>query len=189
MLTSDFLTLFCSFVPASDKCDVESECLTFDQYMAAAKELWTSTGLSKSAHVIVTSESKSVLLETVAFPLGTDNGSFPLSFITNHLDVAQDTGYIQDYLRSQKGTSITADQIQLSAMASLKLQLFSGVTLGNCCSNFHLLLKDLLSAGCGASFSNTFQCLQDHENPEFRACCSWDKSIECQSRRNLTIQH
>lgn len=171
--------------------------------MAAAKALWVTTRSEDSSgdpestattSVVVTSESKLVLSEQANYTLKSQpsqNESFVARFITNHRDVAQDTGYLEDVIFDSvnPSTSFTADQAMLSAISSLKLQLLTSVTVGNCCSNFHLLLKDLLDSGCGASFENKFQCLQDHENPEFRVCCAWDRSAECQARRQRRIEN
>ena len=99
----------------------------------------------------------------------------------------------------------------ISSLSSIQLQLHNRITIGNCCSNFHLVIKDLLSVGCGiASLSSssssslfddtnhelnidhntnrigydTFTCLQDHINPKYHICCSWDQSDRCRHRRN-----
>jgi hypothetical protein len=181
-------TLHLSLGAASDKCGIESECLSFGQYVTAAQELWmqhrgSADTTPKITSIVVTSESKQIIGEQATYIFNQSSTAqqdhFPARFITNHLDVAQDTGYLEDI---SGASTFTADQAMLSAISSLKLQLMTRVTVGNCCSNFHLLLKDLLDAGCGASFDNTFQCLQDHENPDFRVCCAWDKSPECQAR-------
>jgi hypothetical protein len=178
----------CGF-SASDKCGTESECLSFSQHLSAGLELWDSTfGKSKSKRrdVVLTTESQQIANEQQLFA----SGSSSIRFITNHLDVTQDTGYFEvNFAAANNASQATPDAIMLSALSSLKLQLKSRVTLGNCCSNFHLLLKDLLSAGCGGSPENTFQCLQRHQNPAYRICCAWDKSVECQARRveNATL--
>jgi hypothetical protein len=69
--------------------------------------------------------------------------------------------------------NMTADEIMLSAVSSLKFQLLPRMTLGNCCSNFHVLLADLLAVGCGAAQENTFRCMQENEDPRLRICCGW----------------
>lgn len=171
---------------ASDKCGVESECLSFDQYVAAAKDLWmkqsSRSNAVRTTSIVVTSESKQILGEQANYT-NHDNISFPLRFVSNRQDITQNTGYLEDVLDPSNASSFSADQAMLSAIASLKLQLLTRTTIGNCCSNFHLLLKDLLDLGCGATVENTFQCLQDHENLAYRVCCAWDKSAVCQARR------
>ena len=167
------LTTYCvpfRIYPASDKCGTESECMSFSNHLDAAQESWKHyLGADSSpTHLIVTTESRSIQEAVPDEP----------RFILNHHDVTQDTGYLDEPV-----VNTTADRVMLSALSSLKLQLQSRVTLGNCCSNFHLLLKDLLWEGCGAFPTHNFQCLQDHADPRFRLCCSWDKSDECLARR------
>jgi hypothetical protein len=166
--------------------------MTFQNHLDAAIEFWLSQ--TKGGHggnvlpgAIVTTESQKIRNEYELFLLqkhNNESSTVPsFVFYTNQLDVTQDTGYI-----SQKNTldhsTISADDVMMSAISSLKAQLATSVTLGNCCSNFHLLLKDLLEEGCGLSRTNHFQCLQEHDNPKYRICCAWDKSPECQHRWN-----
>jgi hypothetical protein len=176
---------------ASDKCNGESECLPFPSYMNAVSKIWTTRPNARLAgqpetSIIVTTESQRVLRELKDFASNDtlrESIPFPFRFVTNHRDVAQDTGYLEHIADHP---TLTADKAMLSALSSLKAQLATSVTVGNCCSNFHLLLSDLLSEGCGARKESNFQCLQDHDDPEFRICCGWDKSTECQGRRNQT---
>ena len=80
---------------------------------------------------------------------------------------------------------MTIDNIMLSAISSLKLQLHAHYTIGNCGSNLHLLLFDFLKEGCGATQQQQIvQCLQDDEDPKFRLCCEWSKSEECIAKKN-----
>lgn len=161
--------------------------------MEAAKDVWISATenipvSSPFSNIVVTTESKQVLYEQAQYAAemksNVDNHSiFSVQFITNPFDVTQDTGYFDG---STTATQYTVNQIMLSSISSLQLQLHTRTTVGNCCSNFHLLLKDLLSVGCGSLPFHAFQCLQDHANPAYRICCSWDRSAECLSRRQTT---
>jgi len=54
--------------------------------------------------------------------------------------------------------------------------------MGNCCSNFHAMLSDFLSEGCGAASDNTFMCLQEFDDPMVRVCCGWHK--DCVAKRS-----
>lgn len=182
--------------------------------MKAISNLWgkESRGRGTREHqsarpvtsVLVTTESQTVLREQRYFAAmhsnlsnnstrtlrksqentsGDDDVFVPYRFITNHRDVVQDTGYLKDIAGNEH---IKADEAMVSALSSLRAQLTAKVTVGNCCSNFHLLLSDLLYVGCGINSKQTFQCLQDNEDPELQVCCSWDMSIRCQARRNRT---
>lgn len=147
-----------------------------------------NTASSHFSSVLITTESKQVLNEQAQYAsemtLGI-KGDFPVQFITNPFDVAQGTGYFDP--SSLKSLQYSANQVMLSSISSMQLQLHARYTLGNCCSNFHLLLKDLISIGCGSHPFNEFQCLQDHSNPAYRICCSWDRSAECNARRNAAV--
>jgi hypothetical protein len=161
--------------------------------MDAARELWMNAREVPSfrfSSVVVTTESKQVLNEQAQYAsemtLDVENHStFPVRFITNPFDVAQDTGYFDGSISESQYSS---NQIMLSSISSLQLQLHARYTLGNCCSNFHLMLKDLISVGCGSNPFHTFHCLQDHTNPAYRICCSWDKSAECLARRQMALE-
>jgi hypothetical protein len=189
MLTCDCFYSYGSI--ASDKCNGESECLSFPQYMSAVSKIWTKRSNARlesqpETNIVVTTESQRVLRELEEFASNDTlrkSVPFPFRFVTNHRDVAQDTGYLEHIADHP---TLTADKAMLSALSSLKAQLATSITVGNCCSNFHLLLSDLLSEGCGARKDSNFQCLQDHDDPEFRICCGWDKSTECRARRNQT---
>jgi hypothetical protein len=84
--------------------------------------------------------------------------------------------------QSNNSNTPTADDMMVSALSSLLAQL-GPVTLsiGNCCSNFHVLLNDLLLESCGAGssgdYDHTFRCLQETANPMLMVCCGWRK--EC----------
>lgn len=151
---------------------------------------------------------------------GEANFPFKFEFITNTKDVTPDSGFMKDigerkisivsnnfskinYLRRttfylhallslvyNKDVISDADSIMLSAMSSLKAQLLPRITIGNCCSNFHTLLNDFLSEGCGAASDNKFLCLQEYEDPRLRVCCGWHKKCIADKQKliNATIK-
>jgi len=139
---------------------------------------------------VVTSESRQVLRDlndymTSNYTEKTSGESsktiFPMRFLINTFDVAQDTGYLHEMNSSY---NVSSDDAMLSALSSLKLQLTTTVATGNCCSNFHLLFKDFHNSGCGVgSGANAFfVCLQDHPDEDLRPCCKWDTSKKCDFR-------
>jgi hypothetical protein len=75
-----------------------------------------------------------------------------------------------------------ADEMMLSSMSSLKMQLVPRVSVGNCCSNFHVLLNDFLIEGCGAASDNTFLCLQEYHDPLLKVCCGWHTDCMAQKK-------
>jgi hypothetical protein len=183
---------------ASDKCLMESECLPFTTYMKIMGQIWKThvgngtAGLRRDllGNVIVTSESGNVVRDKVAFESNqtmVQSLPFSLRFVMNEDDVLQGTGLPRNFhIRSnQSGTPYSEDDIMLSAVTSLKVQLMAKYTIGNCCSNFHLLLFDFLRDGCGAATESIHRCLQENENPEFRVCCMWSDSPECKLRKQI----
>jgi hypothetical protein len=103
---------------------------------------------------------------------------FRFKFLTNNFDVTPDSGFVKDI---QQTMNFTADDSMLSAVTSLKFQLLPRVSLGNCCSNFHVLLNDFLVEGLGAASENSFKCFQEFTDPRLKICCGWHK--ECKKDR------
>jgi hypothetical protein len=158
-------------VLGSDKCALESTCLSFDRYMELVLAKWRQHGIpNKRGTVLLTSEDPHILPLRLNYA---QNKSFPLDFVVNLRDAQPGTGDSANY-RNQ------ADAIMISSLVVLKLQLFSNVLIGNCCSNFHGLLFDLVREGCGADPDMNFECLNEMEDPRFRICCGWTKEGLCQ---------
>jgi hypothetical protein len=164
---------------ASDKCSRESECLTFDQHMNATMHAWNkyekkinTTG--KAPFIIFTTESKQMVEDQTVFMNQSLSSSSQTKyrFVTNQYDVTPDSGHGV----KRPPSNATADQVMLSAISSLKLQLMARVTIGNCCSGFHVTMNSYLSEGLGAASSSSFECLQENENLEYRLCCFHAKS-------------
>jgi hypothetical protein len=132
--------------------------------------------------VVFTSEAKNMIQDQRDFETNTTlNKDFPFSFqfLTNHKEMTPDSGFVKNIKRT---VNFTADEeSMLSAVASLKFQLLPRVLLGNCCSNFHVLLNDFLVEGLGAASENTFKCLQEFEDPRVKICCGWHR--ECKRAR------
>jgi hypothetical protein len=175
---------------ASDKCYGESECLSFYQHIEATTQLWQEhqnrTGIHRpTASVVFTSEATSMVQEQKEFEKNaTLQQDFPFrfQFLTNNFDVTPDSGFVKDIKKSMK---FTADDSMLSAVTSLKFQLLPRVTLGNCCSNFHVLLNDFLVEGLGAARENSFKCFQEFDDPRLKICCGWHK--KCKKDRAIAL--
>ena len=144
----------------------------------------------KQVSIVLTTESASVLKEKDAFmenkSLVEKIAPFPFEFVINEFDIQQDSGNpkfnIPEHNLDTELKENNADEVMLSMVSSLQLQLLTRYTIGNCCSNFHRLLFELLDGGCGAAYQISLECLQENENPDFRICCVWDNSPECQKR-------
>ena len=186
-------------IRASDKCIDESECPSFDLYMDLMRTLWERHkdhnqfgGTIKNVNIILTSESLDVhqaqqnYQGTNSFTLSKPQSEavhvVPYDFITNDFDLIQNSGDP----KAIDGGNVTKEDVLLSTLGSLKMQLHSHYMVGNCCSNHHLMLVDLLKAGCGKyRHDDVSRCMQDHEDPKFRLCCAWTKTPECLERRRL----
>eukprot|EP00548_Thalassiothrix_antarctica_P000152 CAMPEP_0194143908 /NCGR_PEP_ID=MMETSP0152-20130528/13007_1 /TAXON_ID=1049557 /ORGANISM="Thalassiothrix antarctica, Strain L6-D1" /LENGTH=173 /DNA_ID=CAMNT_0038843517 /DNA_START=335 /DNA_END=852 /DNA_ORIENTATION=- len=152
----------------------------------------TSLQRQQLTSIVLTTESQSVLRDKEDFFNNSDPNliksilPFEYDFVTNEdHDVMQETGHPKEHFDSytkKEKEDITSDHIMLSMISSLKLQLMAKYTIGNCCSNFHLLLFHFLQSGCGAAQDNVGQCLQENEDAEFRLCCAWGKSEECTAK-------
>lgn len=129
---------------------------------------------STAPAVIFTTESSSMVDDKDAFM--SSHPDFSLRIVSNTHDNIPNTGFI-----SSADASVNPDASLLSAVTSLRFQLLARVTLGNCCSNFHTLLGDLLGAGCGAASTNEFHCFQEMNDPSLRICCGWFK--DCQEKK------
>jgi hypothetical protein len=177
------IPLFCFIPAASDKCHGESECLSFYQHMEGTTQLWqehqNATGINRpNPAVVFTSEATGMVREQREFETNaTMQQDFPFrfQFLTNNFDITPDTGFVQEI---QKTMNFTADDSMLSAVTSLKFQLLPRVTLGNCCSNFHVLLNDFLVEGLGAARENSFKCFQEFDDPRLKICCGWHKKCK-----------
>ena len=182
-------------IRASDKCAEESECPSFETYMSLMQsvrdtnEKYLADDRSKEnstlhTNIILTSESPDIFKAQRSFQeknnINRTDISFPFKFVTNAFDILQGTGHPGKMARNE-----SKEDILVSSLSSFKLQFYAKYNVGNCCSNFHLLLFDFLKEGCGASDSDHVpECMQDHEDKRFRVCCKWTKTEECQSRRS-----
>eukprot|EP00934_Nitzschia_sp_Nitz4_P005597 Nitzschia sp. Nitz4//scaffold36_size144017//83321//84991//NITZ4_003099-RA/size144017-processed-gene-0.238-mRNA-1//1//CDS//3329549495//5587//frame0 len=155
-------------IRGSDKCEGESTCLEFAQYMKLAKETWMKTGSNGNVQgsVIVTTEDKKLFEMRHGY---INKTGFPLSLIVNEEDSLQSTGAVKEYGEQ-------ADEVVKSSILALQMQLHAGQVFGNCCSNFHLMLFDILREGCGIVIPKA-RCLQ--ETKKYNICCAWTKGNEC----------
>jgi hypothetical protein len=139
----------------------------------------------KAPFIIFTTESKQMVEDQTVFMNQSLSSSSQnkYRFVTNQYDVTPDSGHGV----KRPPINATADQVMLSAVSSLKLQLMARLTIGNCCSGFHITMNSFLSEGLGAASSSSFECLQENENPEFRLCCHQNRI--CQEARDAAIQN
>lgn len=160
-------------IRGSDKCNGESECRTFDNYMEMIVD-WISTrtqtlqsqnDTSILDKIILTSEDKNIMSARLAYE--PKNETFPYEFIVNDEDIGQGTGLPRAF---KKGTG---DEIMLASLISMKMQLYSESLLLNHCSNFHKLIMDLALHNCGKV--KYMEVLKTHDNPDYRIKCKWGR--------------
>ena len=213
---------------ASDKCDAESECLTFTEHMTVAGEMW-ERHLNRTIHddhdhlhptIVFTTEAINMVTAQKAF-VSENRGvarypDFQFNFITNPHDVTPNSGFIKDSLRTSQRydfsmyrtflshlvvslslfflfsgeATFDADEIMMSVLSTVKAQLFTQVTVANCCSGLHQILNDFLSEGCGAVAENTYQCLQDTDDPLLVPCCGYnDECVKKKKQISLKMEY
>jgi hypothetical protein len=166
-------------IRASDKCtSSESECLSFENYtnlslaysrkkaglLNLANTTINSTSLAHDS-IVISSEAREIL--DLAIMLQKQQ-SFPLHLIMNDQDVAQGTGGVKAIQSAENG-----DEVMYSTFVSIQMQLMTGDTILNCCSNIHKLLLFFLNYGYGSAPVNYAQCLEDNDNPAYQVHCAW----------------
>jgi hypothetical protein len=111
--------------------------------------------------VILSSESKEIIEARKAYT--PKNESFPFDFIINDEDVGQGSGHPKQW------KAYTIDDILLSTMIALKLQLLPDALVINSCSNHHRMIQSFAEKGCGQV--NYIEPLHQNDNPRFRMQC------------------
>ena len=155
-------------IRGSDKCMFESSCITFETYMDLATEMVatyynSSNSTGGGVSVLLTTEDSDIAQASKRYH------SEDFDIVMNTDDVHQNTGD-----PSAERFYSQSRQIMKTTLIAIKLQMHARRTVGNCCSNFYLVIFDLLNSNCGLNEDR--QCLQEHSNPKYRICCLWDKS-------------
>jgi hypothetical protein len=147
--------------------------------MSGVTDFWhwyqNETGSDANPIVVFSTESEEMVQNQTEFVANVEwQRQFPFnfSFVRNHRDVTPDSGWVKDIRR--KKWNITADDNMLSVLSILKMQLLPRLSMGNCCSHFHMIMNELLKGGLGDANDNHFKCMQDFDDPDLRMCC-WGK--------------
>jgi len=117
--------------------------------------------------VILTSESKEILRSRLSYT--PKNESFPFDFIVNEQDVGQGTGRPTSFMKGNN--KFLGDDVMVSSLVSLKMQLYAESLVMNTCSNFHFLIGTMTYLGCG--LNQYSEGLKDNDNPKFRLKCGF----------------
>ncbi|KAG7357533.1 hypothetical protein IV203_002221 [Nitzschia inconspicua] len=153
-------------VRGSEKCG-ESSCMPFGMYMELAmqqyrKGVW-GTNPSEPVHLVLTSEEDTIMEQGKSYH---ENTTFPFTFVVNDKDPMQGSGFASDLKEHH-----SADFVIVSSLLAIKMQLQAKHLIGNCCSNFHMLMVDFIRSSAGVVPNATFECLRDNEEQRFRMCC------------------
>ena len=183
-------------IRGSDKCNRESECLPFGQYMEALSLLWKKKSDSfpqavkqrQQLRVFLSSESTAVFESKDAW---INEGKhkllpFDVEFVSLNASIGAvpETG---KYSRAQKAYGHDLFDVIFSAMSTLYFQLHSTAMLGNGCSHFHNLALHFIRAGCGAASSTRGLLLQELGDPRYYLCCEKRQNLKCIRDRDAQI--
>jgi len=123
-------------IRASDKCHRESECLSFTDHMKAV-------GLAKYRLPIKYTSGETILFTSESVEMTNEQKAYSKNssdrFLVNFRDVTPGSGLISEVLDTGR---FTADESMIAALSTLSFQMNARVSVLNCCSNFHMLLKE-----------------------------------------------
>ncbi len=156
---------------AGDKCRREQRCFGFEKYMNIAEAMAAKRANATSNiydTIVLTSDSREMMEARFNY---TKNETFPFRFVVNDEDVLQGHGNPMKY----NTKFFTADQVMISTMVAMKMQLLSDTLLPNSCSHFHQVMVGFYSSGCGMVREPYHEILKQNDNPSFRMKCIWDK--------------
>lgn len=114
-------------------------------------------------HIMLTSEHKDIINARLDY---TNDPSFPYNFIVNEEDTGQGTG-------EPKAFQDSADDIMISSLISIKMQLHTESIIYNDCSNFHKIMIELSLHDCGVQ--NYHEKYKQNDNPKYRMKCAWGR--------------
>lgn len=175
----------------NDKCDQESECLQASTYFHSVGKIWLEHGLPNStANILVTSEEEKMINATYAVAANETllrKIPFEPRLITNTNDVRQANGNTGRFILPQ---GAQADDITMSILSTIKLQMNAAHTIGNCCSNFHQLIFHFLRGDCVVEHDNKGLYLQHRNDTIYQLCCDQGHQPVCPRGRleQLTVQ-
>ena len=101
---------------------------------------------------------------------------FPYRFLLNSDDNLQGSGNPHDFRHDGHNTVV-------SSLVAIILQLHASNVYGNCCSNWHKVIRRLVEGGLSSAQDATFTCLNlapaVFNNEKYRICCQWKKDQQC----------
>ena len=166
----DLNSLFFCGITAGDKCWREQACYPFENYIQVAEEMGAKRRNQTSNiydTIVLTSDSRDMVEPRLNYTSTHPNAThpdFPFRFIINENDTMQGHGKPGRY-RSE------ADEIMVSTLAAMKMQMLAETVVTNSCSNFHKVMGGFIGMGCGMAKEPYNEGLQQNENPQLRMKC------------------
>jgi len=157
-----------ALTPAGDKCKREQECYGFETYMQVAEEMVPKRYRQTSGTydtIVLTSETREMIEARANY---TRNETWRLRFVVNANDTFQGHGHPELY----QTENFTADDVMISTLMALQMQLLPGTLVLNTCSNFHKMIDSFYSSGCANVSRPYAEWLQKNDNPLLRMQCN-----------------
>jgi len=159
-------------IRGSDKCDAESECPPFSQYMKIANEIRKMD--PRVENIILTSEDPKYLEEYPEWQNGGEGRNW--NFILDVRDVHQGTGgnigqkHKEQLKHDVFNKGVGKVDVLKSMMGSLYMHMFSKYAVLNCHSNWHRLIMHMHEAGCTASSRPIALCVGHQDKLGIHQC-------------------
>jgi len=155
-------------IRAGDKCKREQKCYGFEKYMQVAEEMGAKRyrqTLNTYDTIVLTSETREMIEARANY---TRNETWRLRFVVNANDTFQGHGHPELY----QTENFTADDVMISTLMALQMQLLPGTLVLNTCSNFHKMIDSFYSSGCANVSRPYAEWLQKNDNPLLRMQCN-----------------
>jgi len=115
--------------------------------------------------IVLTSETREMIEARANY---TRDETWRLHFVVNANDTLQGHGEPTGYWTG----NFTADDVMISTLAALQMQLLPGTLVLNACSNFHKMIDSFYSSGCANVSRPYAEWLQKNDNPLLRMQCN-----------------
>ena len=116
--------------------------------------------------IVLTSEARDMIEARATYAR---NETWKFRFVVNANDTLQ--GHGKPMLYQTK--NYTADDVMISTLVALQMQMLPGTVVLNSCSNFHNVINSFYVSGC-ANVSRPYKVsLKRMDNPSLRMKCKW----------------
>ena len=115
--------------------------------------------------IVLTSEDREMMEARANY---TRNETWRFRFVVNANDTLQGHGRPKRY----QTENFTADDVMISTLVALQMQLLPGTVVLNGCSNFHKVIGSFYSSGCANVRQPYYESLKKVDNPSLRMKCT-----------------